>query len=159
MGRKGGHGNEGANLWYRPMAALILLVSIMYSVHSANLSNQSMRRKIIAKRRRVCCERLFLCCSMGHFCTESELPCLYAVDRQAHVTLQAVRNVFMQTTFESQVVSLCSRCCFAAGSSRAVRFDGGLIGWWAAGGFFLEPRWIESFYGWLRLAGGLALFF
>ena len=35
MGRKGGHGNEGANLWYRPMAVLILLVSIVYSAHSA----------------------------------------------------------------------------------------------------------------------------
>ena len=135
IGRKGDHGNEGANLWYRPMAALILLVS--NNVQCAqNLSNQSMRRKTIAKRRRIRCERPFQCCSMGHFCTESELPCLYAVARKAHVTLQAVRNVFMQTAFEAQVVSLCSRCCFAAGSSRAVKLDGGLIGWWAAGGFF-----------------------
>ena len=38
-GRKDHHGNEGANLWYRPMAVSTSLVSIVHRAQSAEPAN------------------------------------------------------------------------------------------------------------------------
>ena len=84
--RKGNHGNEGANLWYRPMAVLILLVSIVYSTHSAEPFKPQHASQNHCKKTAPACQAV---CMLQHgpLCGESELPYLYAVDCKAYVTL------------------------------------------------------------------------
>ena len=124
-----------------------------------NPSNHSARHKSIAKRPRLH-GKLFVCCSMSHFCKESKLPFLYAVDCKAHVMLQAVshscherlqskatQNVnAIMLTCVTQVVSLCSRCFLElAQMGRGGQAGRGLVGWWAALGF-LKRCWVFALF-------------
>lgn len=57
--RKGDHGNEGTNLWYRPMAVLIWLVLIVYSAQSAEPFKPHQASQNGCKKLRLCVASCF----------------------------------------------------------------------------------------------------